>query len=188
MRKQRCDIFIYHTYIFDLSYFIVNCWSIDSNVLVGDYVMFAGCYVMLCSQKDKFEENFKELTKWVDVKSSKFGTLTVLREKRLSRLGTALKVNKLTHVYQIFQMHQEKLYVMIIWLKKQIDNNCPGTWWVFFFFFLVLDELIQNENESANRKLYELKLGLLEELGWSHLVTYEKQWMQVRFPTSLPLF
>ncbi|KAL0659456.1 hypothetical protein Bca4012_080041 [Brassica carinata] len=94
-------------------------------------------------QKDKFEENFKELTKWVDVKSSKFGTLTVLREKRLSRLGTALKV---------------------------------------------LDELIQNENETANKKLYELKLGLLEELGWSHLVTYEKQWMQVRFPTSLPLF
>lgn len=44
-------------------------------------------------QKDKFEENFKELTKWVDVKSSKFGTLTVLREKRLSRLGSALKVN-----------------------------------------------------------------------------------------------
>ncbi|KAF3597894.1 hypothetical protein DY000_02026985 [Brassica cretica] len=94
-------------------------------------------------QKDKFEENFKELTKWVDVKSSKFGTLTVLREKRLSRLGTALKV---------------------------------------------LEELIQNENQTANKKLYELKLGLLEELGWSHLATYEKQWMQVRFPTSLPLF
>ncbi|XP_010434266.1 PREDICTED: tripeptidyl-peptidase 2 [Camelina sativa] len=95
------------------------------------------------SPKDKFEENFKELTKWVDVKSSKFGTLTVLREKRLSRRGTALKV---------------------------------------------LDELIQNESEIANKKLYEMKLGLLEELGWSHLVTYEKQWMQVRFPTSLPLF
>ncbi|KAH0935292.1 hypothetical protein HID58_012409 [Brassica napus] len=94
-------------------------------------------------QKDKFEENFKELTKWVDVKSSKFGTLTVLREKRLSRLGSALKV---------------------------------------------LEELIQNENQTANKKLYELKLGLLEELGWSHLATYEKQWMQVRFPTSLPLF
>lgn len=52
----------------------------------------------------------------------------------------------------------------------------------------VLDDLIQNENETANKKLYELKLGLLEELGWSHLVTYEKQWMQVRIPTSLPLF
>ncbi|CAN8274352.1 unnamed protein product [Cochlearia groenlandica] len=95
------------------------------------------------SHKDKFEENFKELTKWVDVKSSKFGTLTVLREKRLSRPGTALKV---------------------------------------------LDDLIQNENEIANKKLYGLKMDLLEELGWSHLVSYEKQWMQVRFPSSLPLF
>ncbi|KAL0873707.1 hypothetical protein Bca101_023412 [Brassica carinata] len=93
--------------------------------------------------KDKFEENFKELSKWVDVKSSKFCTLSVLREKRLSRPGTALKV---------------------------------------------LDEMIQNENDTATKKLYEMKLGLLEELGWSHLVTYEKQWMQVRFPTSLPLF
>lgn len=54
--------------------------------------------------------------------------------------------------------------------------------------FQVLDDLIQNENEIANKKMYELKLVLLEELGWSHLVTYEKQWMQVRFPTSLPLF
>lgn len=52
------------------------------------------------SQKDKFEENYKELTKWVDVKSSKFGTLTVLREKRLSRLGTALKVNTL--IYPVY--------------------------------------------------------------------------------------
>ena len=48
--------------------------------------------------------------------------------------------------------------------------------------------MIQNENETASKKLYEMKLGLLEEIGWSHLVTYEKQWMQVRFPTSLPLF
>lgn len=54
--------------------------------------------------------------------------------------------------------------------------------------FQVLDDLIQNENETANKKLYELKLSLLEELGWSHLVKYEKQWMQVRFPTRLPLF
>ncbi|KAL0687850.1 hypothetical protein Bca4012_087527 [Brassica carinata] len=85
------------------------------------------------SQKDKFEENYRELTKWVDVKLSKFCTLTVLREKRLSRPGTALKV---------------------------------------------LDEMIQNENETASKKLYEMKLGLLEEIGWTHLVTYEKQWMQ----------
>ncbi|MBA0553915.1 hypothetical protein Golob_013054 [Gossypium lobatum] len=43
-------------------------------------------------QSDLFEENFKELTKWVDLKSSKYGTLSVLRERRCGRLGTALKV------------------------------------------------------------------------------------------------
>lgn len=42
-------------------------------------------------QPDLFEENFKELKKWVDVKS-KFGTLLVIRERRCGRLGTALKV------------------------------------------------------------------------------------------------
>lgn len=42
---------------------------------------------------DKFEENFKELQKWVDIKSSKYGTLYVLRERRTGRTGTALKVN-----------------------------------------------------------------------------------------------
>ncbi|XP_019058062.1 PREDICTED: tripeptidyl-peptidase 2-like [Tarenaya hassleriana] len=94
-------------------------------------------------RKDLFEENFKELMKWVDVKSSKFGKLSVLREKRLSRLGIALKV---------------------------------------------LEEMIQSENEPPKKELYEMKLKLLEELGWSHLVAYEKQWMLVRFPTSSPLF
>lgn len=39
-----------------------------------------------------FEENFKELKKWVDVKSSKYGTLLVIREQRSGRLGSALKV------------------------------------------------------------------------------------------------
>ena len=43
-------------------------------------------------QSDLFEENFKELKKWVDVKSSKYGTLLVVRERRSGRLGTALKV------------------------------------------------------------------------------------------------
>lgn len=41
---------------------------------------------------DLFEQNFKELRKWVDVKPSKFGLLLVLRERRCGRLGTALKV------------------------------------------------------------------------------------------------
>lgn len=43
-------------------------------------------------ESDLFEKNFKELKKWVDVNSSRYGKLSVLRERRLGRLGTALKV------------------------------------------------------------------------------------------------
>ncbi|XP_075649197.1 tripeptidyl-peptidase 2 isoform X1 [Castanea sativa] len=94
-------------------------------------------------QPDLFEDNFKELKKWVDVKSSKYGTLLVLRERRSGRLGTALKA---------------------------------------------LNDIIQDDGEPPKKKLYELKLSLLDEIGWSHLATYERQWMHVRFPASLPLF
>lgn len=41
---------------------------------------------------DLFEDNFKELKKWVDIKSPKYGTLFVIRERCHGRLGTALKV------------------------------------------------------------------------------------------------
>ncbi|KAK2367082.1 tripeptidyl-peptidase [Trifolium repens] len=95
------------------------------------------------SHPDLFEENFLELKKWVDVKSSKYGILTVTRERRSKRLGTALKV---------------------------------------------LCDIIQNDAEPAKKKLYELKLSLLDEIGWKHLATYERQWMLVRFPPTLPLF
>ncbi|CAN4085902.1 unnamed protein product [Withania somnifera] len=93
-------------------------------------------------QTDMFEENFKELKKWVDLKSSKYGILSVLRERHHGRLGTALKV---------------------------------------------LNDMIQDGN-PPKKKFYELKLSLLDQIGWSHLVVYERQWMQVRFPLSLPLF
>ena len=43
-------------------------------------------------QSDKFEENFKELKKWVDIKSPKYCMLLVVRERRSGRLGIALKV------------------------------------------------------------------------------------------------
>ncbi|GAV79300.1 Peptidase_S8 domain-containing protein/TPPII domain-containing protein [Cephalotus follicularis] len=94
-------------------------------------------------QPDLFEENFKELKKWVDVRSSKYGTLLVLHEKRHGRLGTALKV---------------------------------------------LNDIIQDNGEPPKKKFYELKLSLLDDIGWSHLATYEREWLHVRFPTSLPLF
>lgn len=92
---------------------------------------------------DLFDENFKELKKWVDVKCTKYGILLVTHEKRSQRIGTALKV---------------------------------------------LTDIIQDDTEPAKKKLYELKLSLLEEVGWNHLATYERQWMLVRFPPSLPLF
>ncbi|PSS33071.1 Tripeptidyl-peptidase [Actinidia chinensis var. chinensis] len=92
---------------------------------------------------DLFEENFKELRKWVDLKSSKYGTLLVIRERRCGRLGTALKA---------------------------------------------VNDIIQDPGEPPKKKLYELKLSLLDEIGWGHLVSYERQWMHIRFPASLPLF
>ncbi|CAL5379946.1 unnamed protein product [Camellia sinensis] len=92
---------------------------------------------------DLFEENFKELKKWVDVKSLKYATLLVIRERRCGRLGTALKA---------------------------------------------LNDMIQVDGEAPKKKLYELKLSLLDQIGWGHLVSYERQWMHVRFPASLPLF
>ncbi|TQD86599.1 hypothetical protein C1H46_027865 [Malus baccata] len=92
---------------------------------------------------DLFESNFKELQKWVEVKSSKYGTLSVLREKRSGRLGTALKV---------------------------------------------LNDVIQDDGEPPKKKLYDLKISLLDEIGWQHLAAHERQWMHVRFPPSLPLF
>lgn len=53
------------------------------------------------TQPDLFEENFKELKKWVDVKS-KYGTLLVIREQRCGRPGTALKVSVPLEVLQAF--------------------------------------------------------------------------------------
>lgn len=94
-------------------------------------------------QPDLFEENFRELKKWVDIKSSKYCLLLVIHEERSGRLGTALKV---------------------------------------------LNEMIQGDGEPSKKKLYELRISLLEKIGWSHLVVYEKQWMLVRFPPRLPLF
>ncbi|KAK3220700.1 hypothetical protein Dsin_014670 [Dipteronia sinensis] len=52
----------------------------------------------------------------------------------------------------------------------------------------VLNGMIQDDAEPPKKKLYEQKISLLEEMGWNHLATYERLWMHVRFPTSLPLF
>ncbi|KAL4191574.1 hypothetical protein AMTRI_Chr07g81290 [Amborella trichopoda] len=92
---------------------------------------------------DSFEENFKELKKWVDVKSSKYALLLVTQERRCGRPGTALKV---------------------------------------------LNDLIQEDADPPKKKLYELRISLLDKIGWAHVAAYERRWMHVRFPPSLPLF
>ncbi|URD81130.1 Tripeptidyl peptidase II [Musa troglodytarum] len=94
-------------------------------------------------EPDIFEETFKELKKWVDIKSTKYCMLLVVRERRCGRLGTALKV---------------------------------------------LTDMIEGEAEPPKKKLYDLKIQLLDQIGWTHVVVYERQWMHVRFPTSFPLF
>ncbi|KAG0483011.1 hypothetical protein HPP92_011095 [Vanilla planifolia] len=45
-------------------------------------------------RQDSFEENFKELKKWVDVKSPSYGLLFVTHERLFKRLGTALKTEE----------------------------------------------------------------------------------------------
>ncbi|GMN44594.1 hypothetical protein TIFTF001_013779 [Ficus carica] len=52
----------------------------------------------------------------------------------------------------------------------------------------VVNDLIHDNGEPPKKKLYELKISLLEEIGWNHAVKYEKEWMHVRFPANLPLF
>lgn len=44
------------------------------------------------AEPDEFEENYLELRKWVDVGSLKFILLSVKREMRAGRIGSAIKV------------------------------------------------------------------------------------------------
>ncbi|XP_024379679.1 tripeptidyl-peptidase 2 isoform X4 [Physcomitrium patens] len=98
---------------------------------------------MSTSTTDELEQTFAELRKWADTSSSKYLLLTVKREKRVGRLGSALKF---------------------------------------------LGDLIQDESMPPQKNLYEIRIQLLEEIGWSHLAAYERKWLSVRFPTSCPLF
>ncbi|XP_071686212.1 tripeptidyl-peptidase 2 [Rutidosis leptorrhynchoides] len=52
----------------------------------------------------------------------------------------------------------------------------------------VVNSMIEEEGDPAKKQLYEERISLLEQIGWGHLATYEKLWMLVRFPSSLPLF
>lgn len=68
--------------------FAIACVYVITQILV----LLQSDESIEASAKDFFEENYKELIKWVDAKSAKYGTLTVLRERRCGRPGTALKV------------------------------------------------------------------------------------------------
>jgi hypothetical protein len=83
-------------------------------------------------QRDLFEENFKELQRWVDVNSSKYGTLLVLRERRSGRLGTALKVfSSFLFIYCVWENHDLLDFIisyfsvvsMIIYLDNEESPN-----------------------------------------------------------------
>jgi hypothetical protein len=51
------------------------------------------------------------LIKWVDAKSAKYGTLTVLREKRCGRPGTALKV---CSAYQVLTICSYVIFMITV--------------------------------------------------------------------------
>eukprot|EP00252_Welwitschia_mirabilis_P023337 TRINITY_DN6570_c0_g1_i2.p1 TRINITY_DN6570_c0_g1~~TRINITY_DN6570_c0_g1_i2.p1 ORF type:complete len:443 (-),score=97.06 TRINITY_DN6570_c0_g1_i2:334-1662(-) len=95
------------------------------------------------SQNDRFEENYEELCKWADVTSHKYGLLSVQRERRLKRLGSALKV---------------------------------------------IDHLIQDDSKAPEKKLFDVRMSIIEETGWEYLASYERDWLLVRFPEKYPLF
>jgi tripeptidyl-peptidase II len=52
----------------------------------------------------------------------------------------------------------------------------------------VLNDKLQDDSEPPKKKLYLLKIELVDEIGWRHVAAYERQWMHVRFPAALPLF
>lgn len=64
--------------------------------------------------------------------------------------------------------------------------------YIFPFFLLVLkqflNDLIQDESKPPQKSLYELRVKLFEELEWPHLADYERKWLPVRFPSSIPPF
>ena len=84
-----------------------------------------------------FEENFKELKKWVDVKCPKYGILLVTNEKRNQRLGTALKVFSspkscvdCCHGYSLFNSLISNLKGLIV--IKFLSNRI-----ISYYYFLI---------------------------------------------------
>ncbi|EPS66883.1 hypothetical protein M569_07894, partial [Genlisea aurea] len=67
-----------------------------------------------------FDETFKQLRKWVDVKSARYGTISVFREMYDGRFGTALKL--LNDVMDSDGNHppKKKLHDLKLYLLKEV--------------------------------------------------------------------
>eukprot|EP00249_Psilotum_nudum_P018372 c26772_g1_i1 orf=205-4470(+) len=92
----------------------------DSN---DDVQELAGVHNISISQevetKDRFDGVYAELRKWVDITSTKYSLLTVIREKRCGRLGSAIKVlNEL--LQDDGKPPQKNLYKLRVKLIEQI--------------------------------------------------------------------
>jgi len=83
-------------------------------------------------------------------------------------------------------------------LKKWVDVKLPKYAMLLFIHercnkrlgtaLKILDDIILDDSNSSKKELYELKISLLNEMGWSHAAAYELQWLQIRFPPCLPPF
>lgn len=83
-------------------------------------------------------------------------------------------------------------------LKKWVDVKLPKYAMLLFIHercnkrlgtaLKILDDIILDDSNSSKKKLYDLKISLLNEMGWSHAAAYELQWLQIRFPPCLPPF
>ncbi|RMF71665.1 MAG: hypothetical protein D6744_17655 [Planctomycetota bacterium] len=42
--------------------------------------------------------------------------------------------------------------------------------------------------DDPEKRLYEKRIGLLEDLGWRHWAEYERRWQLLRYPAAYPRF
>lgn len=133
------------SYIFNWTYnTCILCLSVYCHGACfgnNSFVLWQSNESIEASAKDIFEENYKELIKWVDAKSAKYGTLTVLREKRCGRPGTALKVcsayQVLTCSYVIFMITVKWLFCLHVisysiaeWLLVQVKTCSTAEYYI----------------------------------------------------------
>ncbi|KMZ75719.1 hypothetical protein ZOSMA_110G00250 [Zostera marina] len=115
--------------------------------------------------------------------------VNLMTETSESRTDSALSV--VTEISELFEENLNEL-------KKWIDVKLPKYAMLLFIHersnkrlgtaLKILDNIILSDSNSSKKKLYELKISLLNEMGWNHAAVYELQWLQIRFPSCLPPF